>query len=160
MPALSEPGSQAAKENLLIAAAMVLDACFKWTGAAVDSVQALTWPRSGMLTRNGFPIDTVTIPAELKNAQCELALQMLAGDRMADNSAAAAGVSMVKAGSVEVQFQSVDSSTYESVDMIIRRLGSEFLYVSNSIPQAVRMLLVPSWYDQPSIFRKAVFGAF
>lgn len=160
MPALSEPGSQAAKENVLIAAAMVLDACFQWTGLATDGVQVMTWPRTGMLTRNNYPIGTSTIPAELKNAQCELALQMFAGDRMSDNAAAAAGVSAVKAGSVEVQFQSVDSSSYESVDMIIRRLGSEFLYVSNSIPQAVRMLLVPSWYEQPSIFRKVVFGAF
>jgi hypothetical protein len=160
MPALSEPGATAAKENVLIAAAMVLDACFQWTGTAVDAVQAMTWPRNSMLTRNNFPILNTVIPAELKNAQCEQALQMFASDLMASNAAAQAGVSMVKAGSVEVAFQTVDTSSYESVDIILRRLGSEFLYVSNSIPQAVRMLLVPSWYEQPTIFRKVVFGAF
>lgn len=147
-------------EAALIVAGRSLDANFDWTGAAVDDVQAMTWPRSGMLTRNGFAIGTTTIPQPLKDAQCELAYQLLGGaDLVSDNAAAAAGVASVKAGSVSVAFQEVDTSSVESVDMMLRRLGSEFNYLSVAIPGEVRRLLVPSWYNQPSIVRPFIFDA-
>jgi hypothetical protein len=150
-------------EIALIVAARALNANFDWTGAAVDDVQAMTWPRSGMLTRNGFPIPTSgasSIQSDLKNAQCEYAYQLLAGkDLLSDNDAASAGVASVKAGSVAVAFQTVDTANEESVDMIIRRLGSEFNYVSTAVPGEVRRLLVPSWFNQPSIVRPLMFGA-
>jgi hypothetical protein len=91
----------AAIEVALICACRSLDANFDWTGAAVDDVQDLNWPRSGMLTKNGFTIGTTVIPQQLKDAQCELAFQMLAGtDLVGDNDALKKGVSSVKAGSV------------------------------------------------------------
>src|SRR5678815_4418488 len=69
------------KEAALIDAARLLDASFKWTGTPASSVQALTWPRTGMFTRNGFPIDPTIIPLELKNAQSEFARQLVSVDR-------------------------------------------------------------------------------
>lgn len=144
----------------LLLAAVMLDSCFDWTGAATDSVQALAWPRNGMVSRNGFALANNVIPPQLKNAQGEWALQLGNSDLLADNAAAQQGVSSVKAGSVEVAFQSVNTSTPASVDMIIRRLGSELLYVSNAVPQAVRMLLVGSWFNQPSIQRPIFFKSF
>lgn len=150
----------AAIEIALIVAARSLDANFDWTGAAVDDVQALTWPRTGMLTRNGYSISSTTIPQALKDAQCELAYQLLAGvDLVSDSDASKQNVSSVKAGSVAVSFQTVDTSSEEAVDMFIRRLGSEFNYISNAVPGEVRRLLVPSWYNQPSIMRPILFGA-
>jgi hypothetical protein len=151
----------AAIEAALIVAARGMDAGFDWTGAAVDEVQAMTWPRTGMLTRNKFAIASSgasSIPQALKDAQCEWAYQLLAGaDFTSDNDAAKQGVASVKAGSVAVSFQSVDTSTYESVDMIIRRLGSDFNYLN--APAEVRRLLVDSWFNQPSIFRPLEFIA-
>lgn len=145
-------------EVALVVAGRGLDANLDWTGAAVDAVQAMTWPRSGMLTRNGFAIGSTTIPQPLKDAQCEMAYQLLAGANLAgDNDAAKKSVSSVRAGSVSVAFQNVDSSSKDAVDMLIRRLGSEFNYVSNAVPDEVRRLLVPSWFNQPSIIQPFIF---
>lgn len=156
--AASDPAIEAA----LIVAGRGMDASFDWTGAPVDNVQAMTWPRSSMLTRNGFAIPTSgagSITKPLKDAQCEWAYQLLAGvDTTSDNDAAKQGIASVKAGSVAVSFQNVDTSTEESVDMIIRRLGSEFNYLN--APGEVRRLLVKSWYNQPSIKRPMLFEAF
>lgn len=150
------------KEAALQAAARELDACFAWTGSAVDAVQALTWPRSGMLTRNGFAIATTAIPTELKNAQCEMALQLGAGDRLGDNSALEKGITSLKAGSVALTFSDVkssQSSSYEAADINIRRKQSDLNYVSPVIPDEVRRLLVPSWFEQKSVKRDTIFEA-
>jgi hypothetical protein len=150
-------------EALLIMGGRGLNHNFAWTGAAVDSVQAMTWPRVGMLTRNGYTIATSgadSIPVDLKNAQCELAGQMGAKDLVADNDAAIKGIASVKAGSVAVAFQNMDTSSPDAVDMMLRRMGSEFNYLSSEIPGEVRRLLVPSWYEQPTIVRKPIFEVF
>lgn len=159
LPALTwfATATEEQKENALIAAARELDACFKWTGAAVDDVQALTWPRSGMLTRNGFAIPTSgasSIVRDLKNAQCEMALQLGASDRLGDNSAFKKGITSIKAGSVAVTFADVQgqqSSSREAADVAIRKLQSDLNYASSVVPDEVRRLLVPSWFEQNNI---------
>ena len=151
--------SDATKEAALQEACRLLDACFDWTGSAVDNVQVLTWPRQGMLTRNNFAIPTTVNPQELKNAQCELALQLGAGDLMSENQALRDGIASIRAGSVGISFQPTYTNSRDAVDMAIMRLTSEFLYVSKAIPQAVRMLLVPSWFNQPTIIRPMLFTA-
>lgn len=151
------------KEAALQAAARELDACFTWTGVAVDDVQALTWPRSGMLTRNGFPIATTVIPVDLKEAQCEMALQLGASDRLGDNSAFKKGITSLKAGSVALSFSDVQgsqNSNIEAADIAIRKKQSDLNYVSDVVPDEVRRLLVPSWFAQPSVKRDIVFEAF
>lgn len=145
-------------EVALIMAARLQDALFDWTGTAADEVQALSWPRIGMLNRNGFAIASTVNPQALKDAQCEFALQLGNGDRVSDDDAAKSNLSSVKAGSVAVSFQNVDTSSPEAVDMAIRRMGSEFNYISKTVPDAVRQLLVPSWFNQPSINRPILFG--
>jgi hypothetical protein len=150
--------TDAEKEAAMRHAARSLDANFDWTGSAVDAVQALTWPRSGMFTRNGFAIassgaESITKP--LKDAQCELAYQLLGGANLTgDNDAEKFNVSSVKAGSVAVSFQSTESTNnVEAADIAIRRMQSEFNYVSLAIPGEVRRLLVPSWFEQPTMQR-------
>lgn len=151
--------SDASIEAALQAACRGINESFQWTGAAVDDVQALTWPRSGMLTRNGFSIGTTTIPKELKDAQCEFAFQLLAGGNFADDDAAAkANVLGVKAGSVSVQFQQTFSNTTEAVDLAQRKAGSDFFYLYN-VPGEARRLLVPSWYEENTVQRPLMFGA-
>jgi hypothetical protein len=76
---------QATKEKALIMAARLLDAWFEWTGGASTSTQALGWPRTGMLSRNGYEIADDAIPQDLKNAQ--------------------SGITEVKAGPVAVKFK-------------------------------------------------------
>lgn len=96
-----------------------------WTGAIVTDTQALAWPRSGMFDRLGRAIATNVVPQQLKEAQSELAGQLLIGDRTLDNDAAVEGIREVKAGSVQVKF----------AEMIEHRV----------LPEAVMALLVPSW---------------
>lgn len=163
MPEWFATATDAQKEAAMRIAAKILDACFDWTGAAVTETQALTWPRTGMFTRNKFPIPSSgasSITSPLKDAQCELAIQAGAGDLLAENDAKKQGIASVKAGSVAVTFQNQDSSTKEAVDIFLRRMGSEFLYVSDSVPQSVRMLLVPSWFKQPTVIRDILFENF
>lgn len=133
----------------LIAAARSLDVNIPWTGSAVDSVQIRSWPRKGMFDRNGNAIAENVNPFDLKQAQSEYAIQLRNSDLLSDNEAEKKGVRKVKAGSVEVEFQSVDSSSSESVDIQINRLSPEFGWVR--VPQAVRDLLVESWYARGSV---------
>lgn len=150
--------TDAAKENALKMAARELDAYFAWTGApTAPATQALTWPRSGMLNRNGYPLADNVSPKDLKNAQCEFALQLGASNLIADNDAEKQGIASVKAGSVAVSFQQKDLSSEEAVDVAIKKLGSDFNYLT--APGEVRRLLVPSWFEQPSIKRDLIFEA-
>lgn len=164
LPAVTWFGAatDAQKEAALKAAARELDACFVWTGTAVDDVQALTWPRSGMLTRNGFDVPTTTIPVDLKNAQCEMALQLGASDRLGDNDALKKGITSIKAGSVALTFSDVQgqASTYESAGVAVRRKQSDLNYVSDVVPDEVRRLLVPSWYEQADVAQPVLFEVF
>jgi hypothetical protein len=144
---------------------LLLSACFRWTGAAVDDVQALPWPRSGMLSLTGFAIPTTVNPQQLKNAQCEWAGQLFSGDRTVDNAAlkvigSQTQLTAIKAGPVSLSFGGQTFSNIESFDAYVRSLGSDFDYLSKIVPDGVRVLLVPTWYIHASIKRKLVFGAF
>jgi hypothetical protein len=152
-------GTDEQKEAALKAAARVLDASFVWTGSAVDSTQALTWPRNGMYTRNGFAIANTVNPIDLKNAQCELAAQMHAVNLTSDNEALKQGITSVKAGSVAVTFKEIDQSSTESADIEIRKLDPALAWAARQIPDAVRLLLVASWYIRESVARPLIFGA-
>src|SRR5580765_5673762 len=71
------------KEGALAYAAALLDAAFVWTGSPsleANPSQKLCWPRVGMFTRNGVPIDPMVIPKELKDAQSEYARQASVAD--------------------------------------------------------------------------------
>ena len=152
-------GTTAQKEAALRAAARVLDASFVWTGTAVDSTQALTWPRNGMFTRNSFAIANTVNPVDLKNAQCELAAQMHAVNLTADNEALKQGITSVRAGSVAVTFKETDKSSTESADIDIRLMDPALAWAARAIPDAVRLLLVASWYVRESVARPLIFGA-
>ena len=98
-----------------------------WTGVPTTSTQALAWPRTGMLNRNGFPIGTMEIPQDLKNAVAELAGALGTADRLVDNDVAVQGITSVKAGSVGVTFDQAKITT------------------TKILPDAVYAFLVPSW---------------
>lgn len=145
----------------LIQAALVLDASFVWTGGAVDATQALGWPRTGMATRNGFAIGTTEIPTVLKNAQSELARQLAAADRTADNDALKAGLTSVRAGSVALTFQlpGASSNSIDLRDADVIQAGPEFLWMSRMMPDAVMMLIPPSWYTRDTVSMPILFEA-
>jgi hypothetical protein len=66
-----------AKEAKLQWAAIYLDT-LTFKGTRSTSTQALQWPRIGVWDRDGFEVDG--IPQALKNAQAEMAFQLIAND--------------------------------------------------------------------------------
>ena len=86
-------------------ATRLLDTMVEWEGWPNSTTQVLGWPRSGLEDRNGNAIDASVIPADLKNATAEFARQLLAKDRTADSDVETDGISRVKAGPVEVEFE-------------------------------------------------------
>ena len=80
-----------------------------------------------MLNRNGVAIDTTVIPRELKEATAEFAGQLLTADRSLDNDVAVQGITSIKAGPVALSFKENGIET------------------AKMLPEAVLMLLVPSW---------------
>lgn len=69
--------NNAAKESKLQWAALYLDT-LTFTGTKETQAQALAWPRYGVTDRDGYTVSG--IPAALKNAQAEMAFQLIAND--------------------------------------------------------------------------------
>lgn len=152
--ALTDPEIEAALEW----ATMLEDASYTWTGTPVDDVQALNWPRNGMLTKNGFLIGPTVIPAGLKNSVCQLAGDLGIADRAADNDALKQGLTGLTAGPVSLQFANLKQlASLEEMDAALRRMGPEFAYLSDAISDASRILLVPSWYVRETLLRPIIF---
>lgn len=142
--------STEAKEAGIIQATRFLCSAFQWTGAAASGTQSLCWPRTGMLTRNGYAIAANIIPVELKDATAEFARQLIEADRAADNDAEKTGLSSVSAGPVSVSWKNrEDINTY----LDAKRTAA---WASPLIPDAVLALLVDSWYLRPTVLEKGV----
>lgn len=98
----------------------------QWTGSPASTTQRLAWPRVGMFDANGNAIPSNVIPQALKDAESELAGQLLISDTTLDNAVAVGGIKSVSAGSVSVTFK----------DDI----------AAHVLPDAVVHLLPPSWF--------------
>lgn len=156
-PAWFATAATADKEAALIMATRMLDGRLNWTGApTTPATQALGWPRTGMLNRNSYAIDSAVLPLGLVEATCEQALQMGGtGNGLADNDPINQGITSVKAGSVAVTFKEIDESTPESADVQFRKKEQELAWAS--VPDSVRALLVPSWYTTEGVARPLMF---
>lgn len=104
-----------------------------WTGTRTTSTQALPWGREGMLDLNGNAIANNVIPKELKYAQFELAGLLRMEDRTLDNAILATGLTSLRAGPVSLSFK------------------DNFVPTSQTLPDAVLNLLVPSWLTDETI---------
>lgn len=98
----------------------------RWTGAPATATQRLAWPRIGMFDAAGNAIPSTVIPQALKDAESELAGQLLMADTTLDNVIAVSGITSVKAGSVSVSFKN---------DI-----------AAHVLPDAVLNLMPPSWF--------------
>lgn len=75
-----------------------------WNGVPATNEQALSWPRTGLSTRNGAPLGSDIIPMEIKHLQFEIAVLCASSDRLAESQVASLGLSGLKAGPVELRF--------------------------------------------------------
>lgn len=103
----------------------------QWTGTVASPTQRLAWPRVGMYDRNGNLIPSNVIPQELKDAESELAGQLLIQDTTLDNSVIVQGLRSVSAGSVSLSFK----------DAI----------AAHVLPDAVMNLMPASWFTDELI---------
>lgn len=138
----------------LIQAGRLLDSQFNWNGTPATAIQVMAFPRIGLLTRNGVIVPSNVNPREIKDAQSEYAVILHDKDLLSSNEAEDKGVKRVKAGSVEVEFQSKDVSTLESVTVSIDRSGPEFDYLR--VPLSVRQLIPESWYIRSSLRSRGI----
>jgi hypothetical protein len=135
------PSSVAAQWNALTtaeksAAAVMattwITALVHWTQYPTSTTQALPWPQTNQLKRNGQDyIANNVIPQELKNCHAEVALYLAVEDRIVQFDPIELGIQKIKAGSVDIQFR-------------------EKIPVQNQpsiIPSTYWDLLVPSWID-------------
>lgn len=80
-----------------------------WKGEKTFQYNKLRWPRKYVKDQDGFTIDSTIFPEILKNATAEYAWELIKRDRDVDSDNA--GISRVKAGEVEVEFDKHDRPT-------------------------------------------------
>lgn len=94
----------ATKEVNLRIASRYMEARFRdrWRGQRVNDSQALSWPRYGVETDDGFIVRSDEVPTGVQQACAELALKSVGGTTlMADLDGGAVKRETIKAGSVE-----------------------------------------------------------
>lgn len=72
------------KSRALIMATRVLDETMIWKGFKRTRLRSLRWPRSGVLTPDGFWYDYDTVPDIVQQATAEVAAAYLTKDRRAE----------------------------------------------------------------------------
>ena len=101
----SSAWTAATTENKLIAlkqASFALDNEFIWKGTPLTETQALGWPRTGALDRYKVERGTASVPREVKDATCELAMYLLAEDRLV--GASGVGLKRLRVDVIELEF--------------------------------------------------------
>lgn len=138
------------KEQWLREAAQTLDAIFagQWKGKRIDGDQALSFPRSGVETSDGYTVASNAVPTAVERAACELAWKHLndsgpsatTGDTtgIVPDSATGANITeeTVKAGpiteTIKYTGEKMSQATFNKVKMIL----SEFLLPRGSVVRA------------------------
>jgi len=121
-------GTDATKNAALAMATRLLDLSYAWAEFPSATTQALQWPRTGVMDFLGLSyIDDAVIPQQLKNAEAELAGQLLAEDRSLDSDIETKGLRQLSVGSISMSFK---EDVYAKV-----------------IPDAVRNM-IPRWWGK------------
>lgn len=96
-----------------------------YAGWKVDEEQALSWPRSGAVDRNGFTHDNDVIPQAVKDAQVEIAILYLTANAEGSDPLASSALDAfesVSVGSISV-VPRVQDRTDKISDAVRRILG-------------------------------------
>lgn len=96
-------------------------------------VQALAWPRTGAVTREGFTVPADVVPTAVENATYEAALRELASPgSLSPDYVAAQQVTREKVGDLEVSYAntvSLGADALRPVVTIIDEMLADLLYV-------------------------------
>lgn len=91
------------KSKALVTATRMLDRQ-TWAGTKTDESQDLQWPRSGVTDKYGNAIDSSTVPQQILEAQCELALSIALDPSVETNSSTSGNIKFLKAGEAEIGY--------------------------------------------------------
>lgn len=113
------------KEIALVMATRTIVGLVEWiTGRQATLTQALPWPRICAVDKEQNSFASNVVPPELKNATAELARQLLVKDRTADSKTETEGITRMKAGPVEFDFdRPVAKVLPDAVFYMIQHLG-------------------------------------
>jgi hypothetical protein len=108
-----------AQKEAAILTAMAFVEGLSWNGVKASSENALEWPRTYVVDRNGFDVASDAIPAAVVNAVCEAAIRELEspGTLLPDKSRDEGIKSVAVPGVVEVEW-SDDAPTVTSLRAI------------------------------------------
>ncbi len=109
------------KDRALVTAARLLERQ-RWTGTKTVSTQAMQWPRTGAVDRDGEPIDDTTVPNAVKEAQMELAYELTADGAQETKSDTGDRTKRLKAGDVEVEYFAEDRATNTRFPTVVTEL--------------------------------------
>jgi hypothetical protein len=114
----------------------VLDEQMAWHGWVINDDQPLDLPRSGLVNRKGRSIDDDEIPAEVQNAQSELARLLAISDRTADSDTV--GFKKIKVSSIVLEMDKSDRPPVlpDSVWNMISAFGAKV--ISKRMSRVVR----------------------
>jgi hypothetical protein len=79
-----------------------------WRGCRVTSIQALDWPRAGVVVDGFVPVLSTVVPLDVQNACVELAVRAAANTLYPDQSQS---VKRKKVGEIEVEYMDGSNST-------------------------------------------------
>lgn len=122
------------REAALVSATRMLDRQ-RWSGSKASPSQALQWPRSGLTDRDGNTLSDATVPQEVVDATCELALSLIDNPDLQNSDNSGSNIKRVKADTVEVEY-------------IRGKTGSRF---SVLITELIGLWLAGSSYNGPFI---------
>lgn len=115
--------TEAAKIAALLSAAQYLDARYEFLGSLIDEQQPMSWPRYIVTDEEGRFIPSDSIPATIKDAQCELAVEALSGGLMPPQ-ARGGRVASENVGGVSISYfaDAPAGKTYPLIDAMLRRM--------------------------------------
>lgn len=91
------------QESALVTAARLLDSQMLWLGAKTDNSQPMKWPRTGF---DAMDIDSSIVPQIVKDAQCELAFDIVEKGGVKPAFDASNDLKRIKADTVEIEYRS------------------------------------------------------
>ena len=132
--------STADKEKALRLATQSLNLKYRsrWKGLKVEQVNALDWPRTGVQDGSGFAVESDSIPQNILDAECELALREVQGDELiADRSKTGSEKkTLIKAGPITKAVEYVGGSSKQKQWPIVDLLVQQYIDASGNLERA------------------------
>lgn len=118
----------------LITAARMIDRQ-TWQGIPTSGAAPMQWPRTGVVDRYGNLVNSASVPQQIKDAQCELALAIQADPSVQTVKNQDFNTKTLKAGSAEITYmRPIKGGKFPQ---IIQELIGQFLSASTSFATPV-----------------------